>query len=385
MVKKYLIATFLFYSSFAHASFPVNDCNTPQNYKEKFVCFDDELRDKNNKMREWAKVDYGERNILVKTFLRFNDYQSENCTNKKCIADVYDSALKWFENKEYDITLQESLKPRCEIKNLKSECEVYVYAQYGGKEKSKGSYISDKHATDQTTVKINRPNKCVIVFLNSYEPTIWDIYITPETQPVSIIAGGYYPQMLRGMATSVETINRRESADEDICLSQYYDKEEIKDVVQALKLGTQEPIILETSIIGDVKENKAYFYNKKIYNGEYYSLDIPPGKEGLDQLEQEKKIRKLNHSEIQKIKDVGFEFINGTHPPEYAKEHILRYGYGINMYIMLDNFEKLPCDLAGSNSITLFIPKGLTSPDNNEGHNNFYRINTTVDEIRAWK
>ena len=55
------------------------------------------------------------------------------------------------------------------------------------------------------------------------------------------------------------------------------------------------------------------------------------------------------------------------------------------MYVLLREFVRLPRGLAGSNGIVLMVPKDMRVPDNNDGHNDFYKVDLPASEFWADK
>ena len=154
--------------------------------------------------------------------------------------------------------------------------------------------------------------------------------------------------------------------------------------INELHLNINQPQLLQTPIIGEPLADEMYEYNSQMTYGEFITPDIIPGLQGLQFLIKNGKIRSADNQDIQKIRQAGFEYISGIYPANMAANHILNLKIQ-NAYIMLNNFAKLPGDLTGNNSILLFIPQGLTPPENNYGHSNLYRINATLDEVKTWK
>ena len=111
-------------------------------------------------------------------------------------------------------------------------------------------------------------------------------------------------------------------------------------------------------------------------------MDIPPEDAGLEQLIKEGKIRKANRDDIVRIKAAGYSFLKGTSPKGY--QNPFKYD-AFRVYILLREFEKLPAGLAGGSSIVLMVPKDMRVPDNNRGHNDFYRVELPASEFWADK
>lgn len=381
MVKFSFVSVFLcFFAVSAHTA-PI-DCNVPETMQEKVICRDDTLRSANNRLKEVLAQKAPEAPEMIKYYLIFWNNKLKTCTTGECIDKTIDEALTWLEKEQYKQLKDTAEAPRCQIQNLAADCEVYAYSQYNGQRELTDVFISDEQENYLTSIKLNRPGKCVIVFLSSYQATIWDIYVTPETKLKAINVGSYYPQMLRGMPESVQTKNRRRySGDKnDICLDYYYEKNKIAEAIENLNLNFKEITVLDNPIIGEEVPTANYYHNPQIFDGSYVAPDIKPGKLGLDQLIKAGKIRKGSKTDITKLKAAGIEYMGGSAPAEYAMDEAFQHGI-FGFYIMLDNFEKLPKGLAGANSISLFVPKDLIAPDNNGGHSNFYQVNATVNEL----
>lgn len=381
MVKSILALSFVCcFSSLAYAT-PV-DCNLPQSIQEKVICQDDNLREVNNQIKKLLAEKTQDAPEMIKYYQLFGNIKLKSCTTNECLTQSSNEFKNWLEKEEYKKLKDTADASRCQLQNLTPDCEIYAYSQYNGEEKIEDIFISDEEESYLTKVKINRPGKCVILFLSSYDATIWDIYATPQTKLEAINVGSHCPQMLRGMSDNVQTKNRQSTSKDknDICLDYYYDTDKMVEAIENLNLNLKNIVLLDKPIIGDVVADAQYYHNPQIFDGQYVMPDIKPGDGGLKQLIEQGKIRKGNAADIQKIKSIGFEFLSGTHPVESAKEYAFSFGRR-NMYIMLSNFDKLPKGLAGSDSIILFVPKDLTPPDSNEGHSNFYRFNASLAEF----
>ena len=345
------------------------DCNFPQDIKQKVICFDDDLRQKNQKLNDYFKTPDIPPEV-GKSFETYLAYHQKNCQNKTCLNKLFDYALNWFEQKEYQVQYKEDKKQRCFIKNLQPECEVYAYSQYNG-ERLSSLYIDNNQENYQTDIKINRPGKCVVLFLNSYEATIWNLYITPETGRVAVVAGGYYPQMLKGMNEKVETINRRKSPDED-CLSNYVEKDNFVREIKRLNLPISGIALLQKPVIGDLLPIEKYDYNPQIFDGEYVFVDLPPGEEGLKRLVQDGVLKRATKDDMEKIKAAGYDAVWGN------GDTFLYH----NAYILLKKLDAMPRGLTGGNLVNLFVPQNLPTPDMSDGHGSMFVVKAPADLLK---
>ena len=221
--------------------------------------------------------------------------------------------------------------------------------------------------------------------MSAYEPVVWDIYATPATDLQAVVAGGHEEQMLRGMNPKVQTKVRdgnHRAAGDDVCLGSYYGKDEIVEAVRNLNLGVKNVRLLDKPVIGEEVDDKFYEYNPQVIDGEFVMPEIAPANTGLEQLTKEGKLRKAGKDDIAKIKAAGYSFLTGVSLK--GDRNPFEYG-ALRMYVLLKEFVRLPRGLAGSDGIVLMVPKDMRVPDNNDGHNDFYRVDLPASEFWADK
>ncbi len=362
------------------------DCNFPANMTEKVICADDELRQKNQDIKKTAmQVNGDDERRVADAYIAYAAYRLQGCGNRRCLLEVYDKAVQWFDKKQYSEKLKEKEPLRCRLKNIGDDCEVYAYSSYNGSKKENDLFISDQSLTYSADVKVNRPGKCVVLLLSAYHPVIWNIYTTPQTDLRAVLAGGHYEQMIRGMKAEVQTKNRhgnRMNDSNDRCLNYYYGNDEIAAAAEELNIGLKNVQVLSQPAVGEEAELSAYEYSPQIVDGEFLSLDVLPERAGLEQLIGEGKIRKVGKEDAAAIKASGYSFIDGVSPQEYRDP--FRYG-GMRVYLMLRQFAKMPAGLAGSDRVILMIPEDLKMPDNNGGHSDYYGVRGSADQWRTHK
>lgn len=91
----------------------------------------------------------------------------------KCMKEVYAKTLAGL--------IGFSRQPACTLPRIDDECEVYVYNTPPQAKKSMAPLLSEKLYTYREKVRINRPDKCVYLFLASGYPQVWDILTTEGT------------------------------------------------------------------------------------------------------------------------------------------------------------------------------------------------------------
>ena len=357
------------------------NCNNPQTIVETNICADPNLSQKNFEINNLIAKELKHNSEIIRAFIPYARHRLRKIKNMYDLNKQLQQFKSWLEGNKPD------RQPLCQLPSITPDCEVYAYSSNRTDEISRDLFTSDRATTYKAKVKINRPGKCVVLFLSNYNPFIWDIYTTKQTDLRAVVIGSFMPSVIRGIASDVLVKYRygnKSSPKDDRCLRTYVETDSITNAIHELNLNISEPQLLQTPTIGEALADDRYEYNSQMIYGEFVTPDIIPGQQGLQFLIKNDKIRLANNQDIQKIKQVGFEYINGIYPVSIASNHTLNLK-SQNAYIMLNNFAKLPGNLAGNNSIQLFIPRGLTPPENNYGHSNLYRINATLDEVKTWK
>lgn len=364
-----------------HANAALSDCNHPRLILQKVICSDDGLREQNNRLKEKLNLPEIRDNEWVKLYRVYFESRLIGCENEQCLCEQYNRFATWLDEKQYLAEKEEISKTKCQLNNITDDCEIYAYSNYNGARKINGVYISKKAETYGTPVRVNRPGKCVVLLLSAYEPTIWDIYTVPGTDLRAIAVGGYYQQMLRGMAASVQTKRRMnyQGPEEDRCIDSYYDEREMPEVAAELNLGNGKVHWLKNPVIGEILSLDKYDYKPKIIDGDFLQLALAPGADGLNQLVKEGKLRPLSAGDLQKIRKMKPSVISGTMPNKF-RDDIMP---GLSNFLLLQSFAELPEGLAGANSVNVFVPEGLMSPDASSGHSNVYQLPVGAEEIKA--
>ncbi len=315
-----------------------------------------------------------------------------DCRTANCLRLAYSERIKWFEDRRFT----DLFKLPCTLPALPQDCEIYAYSIYSSGEQA-DFYIDEKDETGIVSVRLNRPGKCTALFLSAYEPTVWDIYTTPETRLSTVIVSGYQKQMLRGMPDGTETVN-------NICLPDYYEAKHLPKTLQKLGLWNGNTTVLKEKFsdterldIGEPLKNEAYSYFPENVNGRKLNLSLAPDRAGVRQLLNEGKIRRLLSKDAETIKAYKIEMVSGPFmhiDREYDLERALSgmcgeqngrdekiYEMQCRTYLMLEDFPKLPEGLGGANAISLFVPDGRTVPENH-GHSTIYRIRMPPEKAK---
>lgn len=317
-----------------------------------------------------------------------------NCRTLNCLRLACSERAQWLEERRFT----ELFKPPCTLPALPPDCDIYAYSLYSAPEKA-DFYIDEDAETGIASIRVNRPGKCTVLFLSAYEPTVWNIYTTPETRLAAVVVSGYKKQMLRGMPDGTETIN-------NTCLPGYHEPGQLPKVLQKLSLWNENTTVFAEKIngaeyleIGEPLKNEAYTCFPENMDGRKLNLSLAPDRAGVRQLRNEGKIRRLISKDIKTLKSYKIEMIGGPFMHTDREDNFERefsnisrchghnarddkaYDMMCNTYLMLENFPKLPEGLGGANAISLFVPDGLAPPENH-GHSTLYRIHMPVEKAR---
>ena len=154
------------------------------------------------RLEKWAdelrrRVDEADRDAREKrNFIGQIKNEGRECRTEKCMKEVYAKTLAGL--------IGFSRQPACTLPQIADECEVYVYNTPPQAKKSMAPLLSEKLYTYREKVRINRPDKCVYLFLASGYPQVWDILTTEGTDLRGIYVGGDLPQLVRGYPEGTE-------------------------------------------------------------------------------------------------------------------------------------------------------------------------------------
>ena len=65
---------------------------------EKWICADDELRQKNQDIKKTAmQVNGDDERRVADAYIAYAAYRLQGCGNRRCLLEVYDKAVQWFD------------------------------------------------------------------------------------------------------------------------------------------------------------------------------------------------------------------------------------------------------------------------------------------------
>ena len=230
--------------------------------------------------------------------------------------------------------------------------------------------LSEKLYTYREKVRINRPDKCVYLFLASGYPQVWDILTTEGTDLRGIYVGGDLPQLVRGYpeGTEVRVHYRGEllkGAENCLRSSVDLDKRQENNFLDRLKIAPERRIYVSDGKIGDNAPLDTYRYRAENAAGATAAAVLPPREDGWKKLVADGKVRKVTSADIERFKKNGvINLDNGKFVWRRSDyDEFFRYEDDIlrNGYILLDDVEKLP---AGDPHVFVFVGAGQRQPEN---------------------
>ena len=227
------------------------------------------------KLEKWAdelrrRVDEADRDAREKrNFIGQIKNEGRECRTEKCMKEVYAKTLAGL--------IGFSRQPACTLPQIADECEVYVYNTPPQAKKSMAPLLSEKLYTYREKVRINRPDKCVYLFLASGYPQVWDILTTEGTDLRGIYVGGDLPQLVRGYpeGTEVRVHYRGEllkGAENCLRSSVDLDKRQENNFLDRLKIAPERRIYVSDGKIGDNAPLDTYRYRAENAAGEAHGF-----------------------------------------------------------------------------------------------------------------
>lgn len=235
------------------------------------------------RLEKWAdelrrRVDEADRDAREKrNFIGQIKNEGRECRTEKCMKEVYAKTLAGL--------IGFSRQPACTLPQIADECEVYVYNTPPQAKKSMAPLLSEKLYTYREKVRINRPDKCVYLFLASGYPQVWDILTTEGTDLRGIYVGGDLPQLVRGYpeGTEVRVHYRGEllkGAENCLRSSVDLDKRQENNFLDRLKIAPERRIYVSDGKIGDNAPLDTYRYRAENAAGATAAAVLPPREDG---------------------------------------------------------------------------------------------------------
>ena len=277
-------------------------------------------------------------------------------------------------------------KVSCEFTNLDLPKDFAVFAagEYSGR-KLNFQIDQSGHAATQFDILVHNPDKPVALMLGAYEPTIWNISWSKQTEIVAVFATGYHRQVLAGLEPHVPTLISSYE-DKGACGHFYINKRANKKLnPRARKLFGQAVDLVYpgdssgTIHVGKSTTSKIKFLTSSATPPESYrdTSQSLAGPMGLQSAVKSGHLRRATRADaeawvnaiVKKTQDDDVPPISGQGKPRPSPPRLF------NGYVVLKAFT-FPAGLYGGHSATFYVPKGVAKPSGNPGHSTVYDFNT---------
>lgn len=238
-------------------------------------------------------------------------------------------------------------------------------------------YTIDQSGNDvrQINLAVNQVDRPVILQLEAYEPTIWNIGWTKKTKIVGVYAKGYHRQVIAGVESDVPVL-----------INTYDNNYICKGSKTLSKISKLEHVNLEQPRdgflnIGEKHTGKLdYVTNMNNAPSSYQLPDhLLSGKAGLIIAINKGLIRPANQADLQAWNNAEQKLLESLVDHNGNKIHekpIDRFISSINnIFVVLKPFT-YPGGLYGSHRVTFIIPQGVPLPEGNPGHSEILDMNS---------
>jgi uncharacterized membrane protein len=265
---------------------------------------------------------------------------------------------------------------------LPSDFSVYAAGAYSGK---KVSFQIDQsgHSGTQIDVDVNQPGKPIVLMLGAYEPTIWNISLSPETKVLAVLVGGYHRQVIAGLSPRIPSListydNRGPcgyfyvSPDNLVGLNPLA-RRVFGRPVDAVYPATDGRVVIGAAMPTNSRSSAASGFSPESFRDKSAPL---AGEAGLEEAVLKGLLRRATAADaeawvdavIQNTPQRDIPYVAGQGVPRPPKPGMH------NAYVVLAAFT-YPAGLFGAHSATFLIPKGVPRPQGNPGHSSIYDFN----------
>ncbi|MCX7166040.1 MAG: DUF2339 domain-containing protein [Rhodocyclales bacterium] len=260
---------------------------------------------------------------------------------------------------------------------LPSDFVVYAAGGYSGRQLS---YQIDQsgHTATQIDVDVNQPGKSVVLMLGAYEPTIWNINLSPETKVLAVLISGYHKQVVSGglnqnIMQLTSTYDNRGP-----CEYFYVTKDKLEELNRLARrifgrpVDTVYPAIDGRAVIGAAMPANTRIKASSGASAEPFRDDSAQlaGKAALEEAVFKGLLRKATAADAEAwssalIQTLAQPAARKADPPKPEMR---------DAYVVLAEYT-YPAGLFGAQSATFLIPKGVPQPQGNPGHSTVYDFN----------
>jgi len=272
------------------------------------------------------------------------------------------------------------------LDGLPDEFEIQAVGTYRASEPVDIQLDDSGHKTTLASVIVNKPEIPVVLVLSAYDPVVWKVGRTEETEIAGVIVSGYHGQALIGIDEDTPfAISTYEEGGDFKHFVAFRASDELLDMDdrinellgQRIKLFQNEPVG-DAFVIGSPADPDDVIYSDHLTLEDYRDPHRPlAGQEGLDTLVAAQKLRPATEQDIEawveKASEPYLKF-NG----QLRVEPPMRLS---RTYVVLDTLT-LPPGLYGAHSRSFLLPEDIPFPSGPTGHNSFYSADGNAINLR---
>ena len=263
---------------------------------------------------------------------------------------------------------------------LPNEFVVYAVGENSAKQLDFPIDRSGNMAT-QVDLVVNFPSKPVVLMLGKYEPNIWNIKWTENTDIVAVLATGYDRQVVAGLPKSTPILtsiyNNGAKCGYFSISPDMYGYKDVDAISQKLfgQLVERIEVVEKGSFkwIGEPPENedpKLLSSNDTPVNS-YYDPSLPlPGRAGIEAALKKGTLRQATEKDLKAWKELQQEL----HPEKDVSIVPINRSF-LDAYVVTDDFT-YPGGLGGVNAVVFFVPEDVRDLDGDPGHSAIYDFKT---------
>lgn len=268
---------------------------------------------------------------------------------------------------------------------LPAEFTVQAVGTYAGLEEVEDVQLDDSANTvRQAEVVVNQPGKAVVLILTAYDPTVWRVGRTRNTQLLGVLVSGYHGQALIGIDKKVPHAVTSHETKKTPWFYAYKASPGLlamNDVVKRL-IGREIDRFENRAVngvfhVGEPPNDPADVVYSDDLRVEKFVVDParpPAGAKGLDQLVKEGKLRQATQADIDAWVEKASEKYKRFNP-ELRVDAPMRPD---TTYVVLKELT-LPDGLYGGHSRSFILGDAIPFPAGPPAHNRFYRTDGTEE------
>lgn len=258
----------------------------------------------------------------------------------------------------------------CAFPGVTMSLNTRIYGTGAYKGSRLGWQIGDS-GNDSTLFKVvvNSPKEPVILALAAYDPSIWHISWTKDTQIAAVVVSGYHTQKVAGLPEGVPVLSSTYE-DKGPCGYTSYNSDSSRIISQLFGRDIEAGFPAEDgqAVVGESLPPDAELLTNAESRIEDYRDPTKPlaGKAGLDEAESQGLIRKATREDYREWLK---QYARGRNiPDDEIKEGIkngrVRFEYPArNAYVVLSPDFIIPSGLSGSDYADFIVPENIPLPE----------------------